>query len=416
MPSLSRWLKEKVRFKDTGLNFDAHIEMQTRHLLVTYLYRQSVVGQVASLFCALVLFIGLYRSVPMRPLVVGWLAYSFLVALIRMSMTGIYNRQLAPEKKMNFWKTLFVIGSFAGGIGWGFAGSCLFWFSSDLQQMLITLVLAGITAGAVPILAADLFAAFSFLTTALLPLIIQLFFQQQTYLYSLFSATVIVYFVYMLILSVRSHRLLKQTIGLQFEKEALTRYLKETQEKLDASQEKLNRVATHDLPTGLPNRKLLMVTLAEAIRRAEISQKNFAVLYMNLDHFKFINDAYGYETGDQLLESVIQRVRENLREPDFLARVGGDELAIILENQTDTSTISKIAGHICELLTKPFHIGDHHINMSASIGVSIYPVDGMQADVLMKKADKAMQYIKEHGHNNFHFSTQVSESSHQGRQ
>lgn len=411
MSSLNGWFKDKMHFKGTSLNFDSHIEMQTRNLLVTYLYKQSVVGQVASLFCAFILFIGLYNAAGDRAALIGWFIYSFLVVFARIGMTWFYNRQPMPEKSVRVWKNLFVLGAMAGGLSWGFAGSYLFWFASDVQQTLIILIIAGITSGAVPILAADMAAAVLFLITSLLPLIIQLFFQQQTYIYSLFSITIIAYFVYMLVLAGRSHRLLKQTIGLQFEKEALTKYLREANDKLATSTEILHTVETHDLLTGLPNRKLFMLTLTEAIKRAEISQKNFAVLYMDLDNFKFINDAYGYEVGDQLLKMVIKKVRENLREPDVLARMGGDEFAILLENQSNISNVSHIARQICQLLAKPFNVGDYHLNMSASIGVCIYPVDGVDADILVKKADKAMQYIKEHGHNNFHFNTKLSGSS-----
>lgn len=407
---LKRWFTHKMNFQGTSLYFGI-FEKQTRNLLVKYLYQQSVVGQVTSLFCSLVLLIGLYHSHNGYAVLTGWFIYSLSVALARMLATYFYNQQTAPEKNLTVWKNIFVAGALLGGLSWGFAGSYLFWYANDIQQTLIILVIAGITSGAVPILAAELSAVMSFLFAALLPLIIQLIFQTKTYIYTLFSITVIAYFIYMVILAIRSHRLLKQTIGLQFEKEALIKDLHDANEKLSQANEKLQLVETHDLFTGLGNRKLFMVNLMEAIKRAEVSQKNLAILYMDLDNFKFINDAYGYEMGDRLLMMIVQRIRENLRKPDFLARIGGDELAILLENQTKVSDIARIAKQMCQLLAKPFDIDDHHINLSASIGVSVYPIDGVVADVLVKKADKAMQYIKEHGHNNYHFNTKLSESS-----
>lgn len=410
MSWLMKWFKQKKQLMGTGLSFGT-FEKQTQNLLVAYCYQQSFLGQVASLFCALVLFFGLYTSFIGYPVLIGWFIYSLLVALARIYITYLYKKQAAPEMQIIFWKRLFVVGALLGGISWGFAGSYLFWFASDIQQTLIILVVAGITSGAVPILAAEMSAAVAFLVATLLPLIVQLFFQEHTYVYSLFNITVITYFVYMLILSGRSHRLLKQTIGLQFEKEALIKNLHDTNEKFSLINKKMNLVETHDLLTGLANRKLFMLDLIEAIKRAEVSQKNLAILYMDLDNFKFINDAYGYEVGDQLLKMVTKRIQENLREPDILARLGGDELAIILENQTNIANVSKIAKQMCEVLANSFSIGDYHINMSVSIGVSVYPIDGVKADVLIKKADKAMQYIKEHGHNNFHFNTKFSESS-----
>ncbi len=407
---LKRWFINKMHFQKTRLSFGI-FETQTRNLLVAYLYQQSFLGQVTSLFCTTILLIGLYHSSNGFAVLMGWFIYSICVVIARIGMTYLYQSQINSEYSVRVWKNLFVLGALLGGLSWGFAGSYLFWFSNDIQQTLIILVIAGITSGAVPILAAELSAAILFLAAALLPLIIQLFFQPKAYIYALFSITVLAYFVYMLILAVRSHRLLKQTIGLQFEKEALIKDLHDANEKFSLASEKLHSVETHDLLTGLSNRKFFTVTLMEAIKRAESSQKNLAVLYMDLDNFKFINDAYGYEMGDQLLIMAVQRIREHLRKPDFLARMGGDEFAIILENQTQISDISKIANEMCRLLAKPFNVDDYHINMSVSIGVSVYPMDGVLADVLVKKADKAMQYIKEHGHNNFHFNTKMSESS-----
>ncbi len=394
-----------MHFKNARLQFSSSIEKQTRDLLVTYVYQQSFMSQIASLFCATILFIGLLNFQHPNIALYGWFAYVVLVALFRVGIIWLYQMRSSEGNEIIFWKNLFIVGALLGGLGWGFAGSYLFWFASSIQQTLIVLIMSGIMAGAVPVLAADLAASIAFIVTTLLPLIIQLIFNQQNYVYSLFSVAVTAYFIYMMVLAMRSHRLFKETIGLRFEKEGLVHQLSETSAKLDVAGRKLNLVETHDLITGLANRKLFMVALMGAIKRAEISQKNIALFYIDLDNFKFVNDAYGYEVGDQLLKLITKRMKENLREVDTLARVGGDELAIVLENQTNISNISQIAKQICQLLTKAFTVDSYHINISASIGVSIYPIDGIEGDTLVKKAEKAMQYIKEHGHNNFRFST-----------
>ncbi len=389
--------------------FNADIERQIKNLLLDYAYGQSFVGQIASLFCATILLFGLYNKGSDNEVLFGWYLFFLAVTFTRIVIIHFYNKHNPASNNFTLWRSLFIGGVFLGGLSWAIPATLLFLLANNLQQALIILILSGITAGATPLLAADLIAVIVFLSTILIPFMIQLIFNKQNSLYVLFDVALLIYYLYMLILSKRAYHLFKQTIGLRFEKEELEKMLSTTKGQLHDVNQQLELSATHDILTGLMNRKLFVSKLAEAIKQAEISQKKLALLYINLDNFKFVNDAYGHDVGDQLLKQVVIRIKENLQETNILARVDGDELMIILEDQASYESIVKITTEISQALTKQFVISSHHITISASIGGSVYPVDGVTAEVLIKKSDGALNYVKEHGRNNFRFSTHLTE-------
>jgi diguanylate cyclase (GGDEF)-like protein len=401
------FLDKAMAYKN--VNFNATIERQIKNLLLDYAYRQSFVGQIASLFCATILLIGLYSKESNNQVLFAWYLFFLAVTVTRIIIIHFYNKHNSSANNFKLWRSLFIGGVFLGGLSWAIPATWLFVLANSLQQALIILILSGITAGATPLLAADLIAVIVFLSTILIPFMVQLIFNKQNDLYALFDVALIVYYLYMLVLSRRAYHLFKQTIGLRFEKEELEKMLSTTKGRLSEVSYELDLAETHDILTGLMNRKLFVSKLAEAIKQAEISQMKLALLYINLDNFKFVNDAYGHEVGDKLLKEVVIRIKEILQETNILARGDGDELMIILENQDNYESIVKITAEISQALTKQFVIESHHITISASIGGSVYPVDGITADVLIKKSDSALNYIKEHGRNNFRFSTNLIE-------
>ena len=169
------------------------------------------------------------------------------------------------------------------------------------------------------------------------------------------------------------------------------------------AQEKLHHRAFHDELTGLPNRAMFMDTLSRTLHRAERKQSSFSVLFIDLDHFKGVNDTYGHSVGDQLLQQVAERVRMCVREGDLVARLGGDEFVILVEDDRSTEDVSSIAKKL-QLKLEPAHILDgNSVQITASIGISSYPQDGTQLDELLRNADSAMYGVKAHGRNNFRF-------------
>jgi diguanylate cyclase (GGDEF)-like protein/PAS domain S-box-containing protein len=175
-------------------------------------------------------------------------------------------------------------------------------------------------------------------------------------------------------------------------------------------------MALHDALTGLPNRILLEDRLTQGIALARRSQKSIAVLMLDLDHFKNVNDSFGHYTGDRLLEAVSKRLQTSLRESDIVARLGGDEFVIGVPMIADSRDIEAVAQKILAALDKPFRIEGRDLQISASIGIAEYPADGENPGVLLQFADAAMYEAKKKGRGVFCFFTPKLTEATQRRQ
>jgi diguanylate cyclase (GGDEF)-like protein len=167
--------------------------------------------------------------------------------------------------------------------------------------------------------------------------------------------------------------------------------------------EKLQHSAMHDALTDLPNRLLLAERLQQAIAHADPHGTRFAVMLVDLDHFKAVNDSLGHATGDELLMEVARRLRSTVRKSDTLARFGGDEFVLIINEVSAVAEIEGVIQAVCECLTRPIDLGDLEVHVSLSVGVSIYPTDGVDRETLLKHADVAMYQAKRAGRNGFQF-------------
>lgn len=168
---------------------------------------------------------------------------------------------------------------------------------------------------------------------------------------------------------------------------------------------RINFLATHDALTNLPNRSLFTVRFTHALNHANQAGTKLALLFLDLDHFKNVNDTLGHDVGDQLLIKVVERLQGCVRERDTIARLGGDEFIILLHIEDDVNRPSLVAKKLCNVLSMAFHIGDKDIYITTSIGLSIYPDDGMVMGVLLKNADMAMYRAKSRGRNTYEFFT-----------
>ncbi len=170
------------------------------------------------------------------------------------------------------------------------------------------------------------------------------------------------------------------------------------------AEEKIQRMAHYDPLTGLPNRALLVDRANQAIRRAERNGESLALVYVDLDHFKNINDTLGHSVGDELLVELAQRLKVTLREQDTVSRQGGDEFIILLPDTTTTGAIH-VAEKLLQVIPEPFRVGDYELITTPSIGVAIYPADGEDLGALSKSADIAMYRAKQGGRNSYQFFT-----------
>ncbi len=170
------------------------------------------------------------------------------------------------------------------------------------------------------------------------------------------------------------------------------------------SQRKVEFLATHDELTGLPNRALFLDRLRQAIAHAERSENSFAVLFIDLDNFKVINDSMGHAAGDDLLKEISARLRDCVRGGDTVARFGGDEFALLIEEAT-VAEAEMTAHRISDAMLRPHSIGRQNIYPGASIGICLYPNDGLDPETLLKNADSAMYQAKDGGKRSHHFFT-----------
>jgi diguanylate cyclase (GGDEF)-like protein len=165
------------------------------------------------------------------------------------------------------------------------------------------------------------------------------------------------------------------------------------------------QLARFDGLTGLANRNLFQDELNRALQRARQDQSGFALLFIDLDRFKFVNDTLGHAAGDELLKVMAARLSALLRGVDRLARLGGDEFVVLLDHVTDPAALCKVASRLLTELAEPLQLGGRSMQVSGSVGISLYPADGQDAATLLKNADAAMYLAKARGKNNFQFFT-----------
>ncbi len=189
--------------------------------------------------------------------------------------------------------------------------------------------------------------------------------------------------------------------------------------RLKKAEEEIRLLAFYDSLTGLANRSLFMDRLEQAIAEAYRSQLKFALLFLDLDQFKLINDTLGHHIGDLLLKKVATRLKNNIRGSDtaamfefsshgsVIARLGGDEFVVLLHNIKHAESAAKVAMRIVREISGSYHLEGHDVSMSTSIGISIFPDDGQEASILLKNADTAMYHAKNKGRNGFQFFTEA---------
>jgi len=160
------------------------------------------------------------------------------------------------------------------------------------------------------------------------------------------------------------------------------------------SEMRLDMLANHDPLTGLPNRSYFQDFLGHALARAQREKSQVSLLFIDLDRFKHINDSQGHEVGDQVLRIVANRLDEQVRADDFVARLGGDEFAVILNHPPASQAASRVARKLIKALTEPFKLAQRRYAIGASVGISVYPDDGLDANTLLRQADLAMYQAK----------------------
>lgn len=177
--------------------------------------------------------------------------------------------------------------------------------------------------------------------------------------------------------------------------------------ELKASEEQVRHLAHHDPLTGLPNRRLLEDRMTQAFRQARRYGQFVAVMLVDLDRFKVINDTRGHKVGDAVLQEVARRLRATIRGADTVARQGGDEFVVVLPELRKTADAPRVATKILHEFARPITVDAEQFSINASIGIALFPQDGTEPEALLKQADMAMYKAKSAGRGRFDFATRM---------
>jgi diguanylate cyclase (GGDEF)-like protein len=191
--------------------------------------------------------------------------------------------------------------------------------------------------------------------------------------------------------------------GLSREINSLINSINEMYEEIKEAQSKLHYLAHYDALTNLPNRSMFKSRFSQSLALADEQNKKLAVLFIDLDGFKYINDTHGHESGDFVLKTVAERLGDCINEEETAARQSGDEFVILLPDILNDKYVIHIAKKIMDKLSLPFTVKNEEVFITASIGISLYPNNGSDLDTLIRQADTAMYHVKKKGKNNFHF-------------
>lgn len=279
------------------------------------------------------------------------------------------------------------------GLAWGALGFLV----KDAPPMTVIIVITAIQAmvmGGVVTMASCIPAFFAFSLPAMLPTVLVFSFSEN--LSSLIMAVFsVIFYLLMIGIAYRFNQSLRQATRISFENEDLIGSLKDAYHKISAQNQELNHVAHHDVLTGLPNRKLLSLRLQQAIELGRVKRTGTALLYLDLDGFKAVNDQLGHEAGDLALIEVAQRLSKVIRGSDTLARVGGDEFVIVLSDlpEQGKSSVEMVGQKCLMVFERDFQIQGAVCRLGTSIGLTVCK-DGEAIEQLLSAADKAMYQAK----------------------
>jgi diguanylate cyclase (GGDEF)-like protein len=372
------------------------IQTKVHTELVDILYKQILHMLWAEAFAASLIFFILWWG-GNRVLLLSWMAFMVLLTGIsRYYIANAYAHTTKEKKRNKHWEMALMVLLLITGLGWSFAGTILLPITNRLNESIVLFLLVGVAAAANPFYSPikKMYAIF------LMP---TLFFSAIFLLlrgtnYTVFIGIALLTFgMLMLITSVISSELISNTLSLRFKNLELTKNLMKTNIRLES-------LASHDTLTNLPNRASFYETLDKTIHIAEQFHKSFAVLFLDLDKFKKINDSLGHDTGDQLLIIIASRLRQSIRSGDVACRLGGDEFILLLTDIDNVETAADIAEKVCYSLGLPIIIKNNELAITTSVGISIYPKDGSDANTLIQKADVAMYKAKNSKKGSFLFS------------
>ncbi len=320
---------------------------------------------------------------------IAWYLCMLVLTLHRLISYRSFQHQQPDLLQLTAWGRRAIANSLVSGVIWGSAAFLLVPMDNPVHQTIVIATLIGMSAGGVITQASLLPASIGFLLLVLVPLTVQLFTFGGPAYNGLGIMTIMFIFI-MTTGSMRIHRNLNQSLELGLRQQH--------------SRKIIEYLAYHDALTNLPNRRLLVERLTKDIARSKHHKHHGALLFLDLDNFKNINDSLGHQQGDELLKQLAYRLDRCLRDEDTASRLGGDEFVLLMPELADSQEIAvevamRMAREVQKQLSQPFQLNDDEIHMAASIGVALFPTHGDNADDLLKRADYAMYQAKAVGRN-----------------
>ncbi|MFI5020898.1 MAG: diguanylate cyclase domain-containing protein [Alphaproteobacteria bacterium] len=325
-----------------------------------------------------------------------WIVLLYAVVAIRLLNWRSYRRGGAGSGEDARWARRFALGALATGALWGVGGVSVLAAPHLYYIVFVAFVIGGMTAGAIAQHSVYLPALFCFLLPAVLPLAGAFIIQGTTISIAMGLMTAI-YAGALALLGRDLNRSLVRNFRLHAEFKSLTGNLEQEITRRKHAEVELAHLARHDALTGLANRATFFERLKLEIGRAKRGETRFAVHYIDLDHFKDVNDTYGHQMGDRLLALIAEQLEKNVRQIDLVARLGGDEFAILQDGIHNRSDAETLATKLLDQLSDTFEIDGNHIRIAPSIGIALYHADAGSADMILEQADLAMYQAKSAG-------------------
>ncbi|WP_457676780.1 putative bifunctional diguanylate cyclase/phosphodiesterase [Thiolapillus sp.] len=328
-----------------------------------------------------------------HPTLILWFCGVILVSAFRLHQYRRFQAASHTPEYLDYWIRQAVLGAFLSGLQWAAAGVLLFTPDSMPHQLFLTFVIAGMAAGAVTTLSAYFPAVSIFLLVAIFPLSWS-FFRLDTGMGDLMAGMLLFFAVLVIQAAHRLNTIITDALTMQHEK--------------GIAEATMRRQALFDELTNLPNRRMLFTHLEQEISRSRRHGYFGAILFLDLDNFKNVNDSLGHALGDRLLTQVAARITLRLRKEDIAARLGGDEFVLLLSeigrrSSTALAHVQRIASEIQGLFKEPFQVNGHTLHVTASIGIVLFPLDESSPGDLLQRADVAMYQAKEEGRDRFRF-------------
>jgi len=394
--AIATMVDPRVPSRDVG----RHVQAELTNLL----YHNTRGMHLAGLAVSLLLVITLREAALPTALLAAWLCCMFAVEVTRGLLSRRFRHSAIALGESRVWRKRFVAGNVVASLGWGAAGVFLFPHGDVPHQLFLTMVVLGACAVSMPALSADLACYLLFLLPAALPVATHLVVEggEIQLTAGIMSLVGIVLLVRM---AFGTHKRLVEQLNIRFAVADIAEELRSEMADRRRAEEQLTQLANYDPLTGLANRTLCEQKLGRAIVRARGGQAQLAVLFLDLDRFKEINDSLGHGIGDKVLKRVAQRLQRSVTERDTVARLSGDEFILLIEDAEDREDLEALSERILRVIGKPMLLGETELRVTASIGITLLAEDSPDVKSLLANADTALYRAKKLGRNCAEFFT-----------